>query len=168
MFGIGPAEMIVIAVVALVFIGPQRLPEMMRQLGRFVVQAKRATADFREVVDDTVKKAERELTLEEQRKTLKEALDVSSAQKKSDKMNSPVDAKEASPAADLQQAADQEAKPGVAQVEGSLSSNVRLDRPGASAVEWEKDHNLDLPPLNKTSPGEAPAVKEGSTHVPVG
>ncbi|HNI71334.1 MAG TPA: sec-independent translocase [Marmoricola sp.] len=38
MFGIGPAEVIVIAVVALMVFGPDRLPEFARQAGRLVRQ----------------------------------------------------------------------------------------------------------------------------------
>lgn len=38
MFGVGPAELIVIAVVALVVFGPDRLPEFARQAGRLVRQ----------------------------------------------------------------------------------------------------------------------------------
>lgn len=38
MFGVGPAELIVIAVVALVVFGPDKLPEFARQAGRLVRQ----------------------------------------------------------------------------------------------------------------------------------
>jgi sec-independent protein translocase protein TatB len=65
MFGIGPAEILVVAVVALVFVGPQRLPEMMRQFGKILVKTRRATADVRESFDETIRQAERDLVLEE-------------------------------------------------------------------------------------------------------
>ena len=52
MFGIGPAEVIVIAVVALMVFGPDRLPEFARQAGRLVRQlrqlAKGAQGSLRE------------------------------------------------------------------------------------------------------------------------
>ena len=40
MFGIGLPEMMVIALVAVVVFGPDRLPELARQAGRFVRQAR--------------------------------------------------------------------------------------------------------------------------------
>ena len=52
MFNIGFSEMILIAVLALVFIGPKQLPEIARTVGRFLNEMKRAssslTGDFNE------------------------------------------------------------------------------------------------------------------------
>ncbi len=45
MFGIGPTELIVILVVALLVLGPKRLPEIARALGRGLAEFRRATAD---------------------------------------------------------------------------------------------------------------------------
>ena len=50
MFGIGLPEMIVIAIVALVFIGPKNLPGVLRSVGRGLVQLKRATNEVRTTV----------------------------------------------------------------------------------------------------------------------
>lgn len=49
MFGsIGMTELIVILVVALVVIGPKRLPELARTLGKALGDFKRATSDFQD------------------------------------------------------------------------------------------------------------------------
>ncbi len=49
MFGsIGMTELIVILVVALVVIGPKRLPELARSLGKALGDFKRATSDFQD------------------------------------------------------------------------------------------------------------------------
>ena len=45
MFGIGPTELLVILVVALLVLGPKRLPEIARALGRGLAEFRRATAD---------------------------------------------------------------------------------------------------------------------------
>lgn len=45
MFGIGPTELLVIMVVALLVLGPKRLPEIARALGRGLAEFRRATAD---------------------------------------------------------------------------------------------------------------------------
>jgi sec-independent protein translocase protein TatB len=47
-FGIGPVELLIIAVIALVFVGPERLPEMLYQLGQGVNKAKRMISDLRD------------------------------------------------------------------------------------------------------------------------
>ncbi len=67
MFGIGLPEMVIIVVVALIFIGPQQLPEVMRTLGRGLVQLKRATNDIRSTVQDEMNQIEKELDTKELR-----------------------------------------------------------------------------------------------------
>jgi Tat protein translocase TatB subunit len=47
MFGIGMTELLVIFVLALLVIGPKRLPEMARSLGRGLAEFRRASSDIR-------------------------------------------------------------------------------------------------------------------------
>ena len=77
MFGsIGMTELIVIMVVALVVIGPKRLPEMARTLGKALGDFKRATSDFQssfsmeddydlDVLDEDVKQQDKKASTEE-------------------------------------------------------------------------------------------------------
>ena len=67
MFGIGLPEMIVIAIVALVFIGPKNLPGVLRSVGRGLVQLKRATNEVRTTVQDEMDQIEREIDLNDVR-----------------------------------------------------------------------------------------------------
>ena len=48
MFGIGPGELAVIAVLFLVIFGPDKVPQMARDIGKFTNEARRAIEDFRE------------------------------------------------------------------------------------------------------------------------
>lgn len=46
MFGLGFAEIILIAVLALIFIGPKQLPDVARVIARLMNEWKRATSEF--------------------------------------------------------------------------------------------------------------------------
>ena len=60
MFGIDSAELIVIALVALVVIGPKDLPRVMRTIGNFVGQARGMARHFRSGLDTMMREAELE------------------------------------------------------------------------------------------------------------
>jgi TatA/E family protein of Tat protein translocase len=51
MFGIGIPEILIILVIALLVLGPQKLPELAKALGKAMGEFKRATSDLRETMD---------------------------------------------------------------------------------------------------------------------
>jgi sec-independent protein translocase protein TatB len=63
MFGLGMGELIVILAIALIFLGPKRLPDVASSLGKAIRSFRKATNDLTSQleIDDEVKKPLREL-----------------------------------------------------------------------------------------------------------
>jgi TatA/E family protein of Tat protein translocase len=70
--GVGPAELLVILIIALLVFGPQRLPEIARDLGKSIGKWRQALNEIQSVAEAPMKEV----------KELKEALDPTSMEKK--------------------------------------------------------------------------------------
>ncbi len=66
MFGIGSTELIVILVVALILIGPQKLPELIKNLGRGISEVKKMSNDVKSTLDAEISAADQELKAKEE------------------------------------------------------------------------------------------------------
>ena len=65
MFGIGIPELLVIMVVALVVLGPKRLPEVAKALGKALAEFRRATSDISQELSNTRATLEEEVRMAE-------------------------------------------------------------------------------------------------------
>src|SRR5688572_2568498 len=48
MFGVGPEELVLLLIIALIVLGPERMPKMARDLGRVVGDLRRTSDELRE------------------------------------------------------------------------------------------------------------------------
>ena len=73
MFDIGWSELLVIAVVAIVVVGPKDLPKLMRTFGHYAGKLRRAAADFQRQFDEAMRESELEEVREGDRERADEA-----------------------------------------------------------------------------------------------
>jgi len=70
MFDIGWSEILVIAVVAIIVVGPKELPRMLRSFGKTMGTVRRTANDFKRQFEEALREAEREAGLEDTKKQL--------------------------------------------------------------------------------------------------
>ena len=61
MFGLGILEIALILVVALLVLGPEKLPKVARQLGKGVREVRRAARELQVAIDDSTHEVKREV-----------------------------------------------------------------------------------------------------------
>lgn len=70
MFGIGSTELIVILIVALIIIGPAKLPEMARSLGKALGEFRRVSTDVKRTIEMEAEQSEQKARTEQAKKEL--------------------------------------------------------------------------------------------------
>ncbi|WP_331374211.1 Sec-independent protein translocase protein TatB [Sinorhizobium chiapasense] len=83
MFDIGWTELVVIAIVLIVVVGPKDLPPMLRAFGRMTSKMRGMAADFRHQFDEALREAD----LDEVRKTISDAQSLNPTTALRDAMN---------------------------------------------------------------------------------
>ena len=82
MFGIGMPEMILILAIALIVIGPKKLPDLAKSLGRAMREFKRATNEFKETMQIDSEVAEVKKAFDGINEDVKKAVDLEPEQDK--------------------------------------------------------------------------------------
>lgn len=120
MFGIGTMELLVIFVVALIVIGPRKLPQMARTMGKAFGEFKRVTQDVKRTIDTEVEKVER------QERT---------AKAKSELLAEDAAATKAQGTAEAEPAADEDTAAAVAEAKTveAAGAEVKSDKPSTEA-----------------------------------
>jgi len=90
MFGIGMPEMLVILALALIVIGPKKLPDLAKTLGRTMREFKKATSEFKETIQLEGELSEVKETFNDISDEVKDAVDLNlkSDKPKADKTES--------------------------------------------------------------------------------
>ena len=76
MFGIGMPEMILILAIALIVIGPKKLPDLAKSLGRAMNEFKKATREIKESMDIEGDLQDVKKSLDDLNTDVKEAVDL--------------------------------------------------------------------------------------------
>lgn len=83
MFDIGWTELMVVAIVAILFVGPKELPGMLRMAGRTVKKVRGLAGDVQRQFDDALRDAE----LDDLKTSINEVRDLNPANALKDKLN---------------------------------------------------------------------------------
>lgn len=140
-FGIGMFELIMIAIIALVVMGPERLPAAMREVAKWMKQVRHVSNEFTSQFSEELKMLD-ELN---PRRILNEALDPN--------------AKPAAPATPAAKASAPAVRP-VTAAALPVVEPVKTPIPNAETT------NTILPPPVTSVPNETPAVSAGSVEAP--
>ena len=87
MFGVGTSELLVIFLVALLVIGPSKLPDIARALGKALAEFRRVSSDVQRQLDLEVQLAEMEKNKQRKNEEEKKTEDTSPEDKSSESKN---------------------------------------------------------------------------------
>jgi sec-independent protein translocase protein TatB len=113
MFGIGSTELIVILVVALIVIGPAKLPEMAKSLGKALGEFRRVSTDVKRTIEMEAEQADQKSRTDQAKKELFPEQKASQASQAAQTPQASQEAPKppAAPAEVAAQAADEPAEP---------------------------------------------------------
>ena len=151
MLDIGWSELAVVAVLALVVIGPKDLPRVMRTVGQWTRKARSVSREFQSSIDEMVREAE----LEDARKAIGDAKSLNIRETIEDTID---------PDGEVKQAA-RDIKDGTRVDAGKSRSKSKSKSAGAEEPEPEATvvkHPVSVAPAHSLTPPEESAAGEGA------
>lgn len=127
MLDVGWTELVVIAIVLIIVVGPKDLPPMLRTFGKMMTKMRGMAGDFRQQFDEALKEAD----LDDVRKTLSDAQKLNPAHSLREAMN-PLRQMGNDIKADLQKATKPDPKPAAADI--AAEAVVPQDQPETAPV----------------------------------
>lgn len=121
MFGIGTTEVLIILVVALLVIGPSKLPEVAKALGKGMAEFKKMSSDVKRTIDMETHLAEMEQEEKERQQTAQETPDPDQGAEFTDP---PTAATESVPSAGLEEESRENQDPSADPGKGDLTEST--------------------------------------------
>lgn len=150
MFDLGWSELLLIAVVAIIVVGPRDLPRLMRTVGQYVTKMRRMARDLQSQFNDALKEAE----LDDVGKEITDLSRMNPARQIRDSITKP-----------LKSAAD-DLKRTASDVESAGKEKPAEDEAGP-AIEGPQSARTAPADTNGGATGETTAAKENATPEPV-
>jgi len=138
MFDIGWTELLVIAVVLIVVVGPKDLPPMLRAFGKMTARARKVAGDFRAQFDEALREAE----LDDVRRTISDAQKLNPVNSLREAMNP------------LRQMGNE--------IKSDLQNATKVDKP----VEQGAENKTDVPLADVSAPAPSLSLPETPPVVP--
>ncbi|MBB3410630.1 sec-independent protein translocase protein TatB [Rhizobium sp. BK316] len=138
MFDIGWTELLVIAVVLIVVVGPKDLPPMLRAFGKMTTRARKVAGEFRAQFDEALREAE----LDDVRRTISDAQRLNPVNSLREAMNP------------LRQMGNE--------IKSDLQNATKVDKP----VEQGAENKMDVPHAEVSAPAPSLSLPETPPAVP--
>ena len=143
MFDIGWTELLVIAVVLIVVVGPKDLPPMLRAFGKMTARARKVAGDFRAQFDEALREAE----LDDVRRTISDAQKLNPVNSLREAMNP------------LRQMGNE--------IKADLQNSTKVDKPVEQGLaEQGAETATEVPPAQVSAPAPSMSLSETPPVVP--
>jgi sec-independent protein translocase protein TatB len=144
MFDIGWTELLVIACVAIIVVGPKDLPRMLRTLGQTMGKMRRMSREFQSTFNDALREAEKQADIADMKKQVEDAANFN-------------------PLGDLKKSIEDEAtgKSAAKKPETAAKSPAQPSETGAKAAADSTPETVAAPPADaETKPDARPVTED--------
>jgi Tat protein translocase TatB subunit len=127
MFGIGMPELLLILAIALIVIGPKKLPDLAKSLGRAFAEFKKATSELKDSleIDSELKDIKR--TFHNMSDEIKDAIDINESTKSEDLKKDAIDIDESTEPEDLKVGDESEKEEPQKDIKEEKSDDLKRD-----------------------------------------